>query len=419
VSATFRVRTLDDVLASRTAGVSPDAVAAVRDIVDSVRYEGDRALRRWAVHFGELGPDDPAFLDRDTMASALDRIDPETQERLMRVAERIRVFAQAQRAAVRDHEVAIPGGVAGSRFVPVVRAGCYAPGGRYPLLSSVLMTVIPAVVAGVDDVWVASPRPSWETLAAATIAGATGVVAAGGAQAIAALAHGAGPVDPCDVVVGPGNVFVTAAKHLVTERVAIDMLAGPSELAIVADDSALPDVVAADLLAQAEHDPHAVPVLVTTEPAMVKAVDDEMARQLGSLPTADIARAALENGGCILVADLDEAVNVCNALAPEHLELHVGRAEELQTRLRHYGALFMGVNAAEVLGDYGAGPNHVLPTSGTARSVGGLSVLTFLRSQTWLRIDDLQQAAGIVDDAVWFGRVEGLEAHARSAERRR
>jgi phosphoribosyl-ATP pyrophosphohydrolase/phosphoribosyl-AMP cyclohydrolase/histidinol dehydrogenase len=418
VNETLRIRTLDDLLAVRTGGVAPGAVAAVREIVDDVRREGDRALRRWAVHFGELSAEDPVFLDREAIGSAVDRIAPEARERLSRVAGRIRAFAEVQRDAVRDHEVPIPGGVAGFRFAPVARAGCYAPGGRYPLPSSVLMTVIPAVVAGVDDAWVASPRPSAETLAAAAIAGATGVVAAGGAQAIAALAYGAGPVVPCDVVVGPGNVFVTAAKHLVSERVAIDMLAGPSELVVVADASARPDLVAADLLAQAEHDPQAVPVLVTTERAVAAAVGDEVVWQLRTLPTANVARTALGNGGCVLVADLDEAMRVCDALAPEHLELHVERAEDLREQLRHYGALFVGANAAEVLGDYGAGPNHVLPTGGTARSAGGLSVLTFLRSQTWLRIDDVGQAAGILDDAVWLGRVEGLEAHARSAERR-
>jgi phosphoribosyl-ATP pyrophosphohydrolase/phosphoribosyl-AMP cyclohydrolase/histidinol dehydrogenase len=390
----------------------------VRDIVDDVRREGDRALRRWAMHFGELKAAEPVFLDRHAIASALDRIEPETVARLQRVAGRIRGFAEAQRAAVHDHEVTIPGGAAGSRFVPVERAGCYTPGGRYPLPSSALMTVIPAAVAGVEEIWVASPKPSWETLASAAIAGAAGVVAAGGAQAIAALAYGAGPVAPCDIVVGPGNAYVTAAKQLVTERVAIDMLAGPSELVVVADSSADPDLVAADLLAQAEHDPTAMPVLITTDRAVAAAVDHAIGQQLAAMPTAGIARVALENGGAIVVSGLDEAVAASDALAPEHLELHVVDPSALQPRFTHYGALFVGANAGEVLGDYGAGPNHVLPTGGTARSVGGLSVLTFLRTQTWLRIDDLTAARELVDDAVGLGRIEGLEGHARAAGRR-
>jgi phosphoribosyl-ATP pyrophosphohydrolase/phosphoribosyl-AMP cyclohydrolase/histidinol dehydrogenase len=412
------VRTLEDVLAARSAGVDRAALTAVREIVEDVRREGDRALRRWAMHFGELKAGEPVFLDRHAIESALDRIEPESVERLQRVAGRIRHFAEAQRAAVRDHEVALPGGVSGWRFVPVERAGCYTPGGRYPLPSSALMSVIPAVIAGVEDIWVASPKPSWETLASAAIAGATGLVAAGGAQAIATLAYGAGPVSPCDVVVGPGNAFVTAAKQLVSERVAIDMLAGPSELVVVADETAEPDLVAADLLAQAEHDPQAIPVLITTDRTFADAVDRAIGEQLATLPTAAVARAAVGNGGAIVVGGIDDASAACDALAPEHLELHVAEPEALQARFRHYGALFVGANAAEVLGDYGAGPNHVLPTGGTARSVGGLSVLTFLRSQTWLRIDDLSEARELVDDAAWLGKVEGLEGHARAAERR-
>jgi phosphoribosyl-ATP pyrophosphohydrolase/phosphoribosyl-AMP cyclohydrolase/histidinol dehydrogenase len=418
VTTHLHVRTLDDLRPSRAGGIDRAAVTAVREIVDDVRREGDRALRRWAMHFGELKAHEPVFLDRHAIESALDRIGPEAVERLQRVAGRIRGFAEAQRAAARDHEVAISGGAAGSRFVPVERAGCYTPGGRYPLPSSALMTVIPAAVAGVEEIWVASPKPSWETLASAAIAGADGVVAAGGAQAIAALAYGAGPVRPSDVVVGPGNAYVTAAKQLVTERVAIDMLAGPSELAVVADDSADPDLVAADLLAQAEHDPQAMPVLITTDRTLADAVDIAIGEQLATLPTADIARAALGNGGAIVVSGLEEAVAASDALAPEHLELHVADPKALQSRLTHYGALFVGAGAAEVLGDYGAGPNHVLPTGGTARSVGGPSVCTCLRSQTWLRIDDLSEARELVHDAVWLGRVEGLEGHARAAERR-
>jgi phosphoribosyl-ATP pyrophosphohydrolase/phosphoribosyl-AMP cyclohydrolase/histidinol dehydrogenase len=189
-------------------------------------------------------------------------------------------------------------------------------------------------------------------------------------------------------------------------------------LVVVADGAADPDVVAADLLAQAEHDPHAMPVLVATDRAIADAVDRAIGEQLATLPTAGIARAALAHGGAIVVSGPAEAAATCDALAPEHLELHVADPASLQARLTHYGALFVGAHAAEVLGDYGAGPNHVLPTGGTARSVGGLSVLTFLRSQTWLKIDDLTEAQELVDDAAWLGRVEGLEGHARAAERR-
>jgi phosphoribosyl-ATP pyrophosphohydrolase/phosphoribosyl-AMP cyclohydrolase/histidinol dehydrogenase len=220
------------------------------------------------------------------------------------------------------------------------------------------------------------------------------------------------------VVVGPGNRYVSAAKQLVAGHVAIDMLAGPSELVVFADSTASPAVIAADLLAQAEHDTDAMPVLVTFDPALPQRVEAELARQLAELPTRAVARAALENGGSVLVANLEEGIAACDALAPEHVELCLQAADAVAPRLAHFGALFIGGGSAEVLGDYGAGPNHVLPTAGTARSKGGLSVYTFLRVRTWLRIDDGAAARPLVEDATWFGRVEGLEAHARSAERR-
>jgi phosphoribosyl-ATP pyrophosphohydrolase/phosphoribosyl-AMP cyclohydrolase/histidinol dehydrogenase len=240
----------------------------------------------------------------------------------------------------------------------------------------------------------------------------------GGAQAIAALAYGVGPIAPRDVIVGPGNRYVTAAKQLVSGSVAIDLLAGPSELTILADDTADPGCVAADLLAQAEHDPDALPLLVTLDPHLPDRVEQELARQLSDLPTADTARAALANGGVIVVVSLDDGIAACDAIAPEHLQLDLRDAAAVASRLAHYGALFIGPGAAEVLGDYGAGPNHVLPTGGTARSTGGLSVYTFLRVRTWLRIDDCAGARPLIEDAVWLGRAEGLEAHARAAERR-
>jgi phosphoribosyl-ATP pyrophosphohydrolase/phosphoribosyl-AMP cyclohydrolase/histidinol dehydrogenase len=218
--------------------------------------------------------------------------------------------------------------------------------------------------------------------------------------------------------VGPGNAYVTAAKQLVTGHVAIDTLAGPSELVVLADATADAGIVAADLLAQAEHDPRAVPVLVSVGAAIAEEVSAELLRQLETLPTAVVARAALANGGAVVVRDLAEGIATCDLLAPEHLELHVADAACVAPRLRHYGALFVGTAAAEVLGDYGAGPNHTLPTGGAARSAGGLSVLTFLRVRTWLAIDDAAGARELVEDAAWLGRLEGLEAHARSAERR-
>ncbi|NDD31192.1 MAG: histidinol dehydrogenase, partial [Proteobacteria bacterium] len=282
--------------------------------------------------------------------------------------------------------------------------------------SSVIMTAVTARAAGVETVWVASPRPAPITLAAAAVAGADGFLAVGGAHAVAALAYGAEPVPACDAVVGPGNRWVTAAKQCVAGEVVIDMLAGPSELVVLADATADPRVVAADLLAQAEHDPDALPVLVTTDARLADAVDDALRSQLETLPTADTARPAVTNGFTVVVSTVDDAITVCDRLAPEHLEVMTADAAAVARRLRWYGGLFIGAGAAEVYGDYGAGPNHVLPTGGTARLSGGLSVLTFLRARTWLDLDD---PTALAADAAALARLEGLEGHARSAEARR
>ncbi len=411
-------RSVAELARRRAAALPAEAFAVAAPIVEAVRLGGEAALREYAERFGEVAVGGSLFLERSILDRALSDLPASDRGRLERVAERIRRFSQAQKRALAAVTVALPGGAAGHWIAPLERAGCYAPGGRYPLPSSVLMTAVTARAAGVSEIWVASPKPGPMTLAAAAVAGADGVLAAGGAHAIATLAFGAGPIAPCDVIVGPGNRYVTAAKHLVGGRAAIDMLAGPSELLVFADSSASPAVIAADLLAQAEHDPDAVPMLVTTDPTHLDRVDAELTRQLGDLPSAGVARAALLNGGVVLVGSVEEGVAACDALAPEHVELLLDGATDLAPRLAHYGALFIGGGSAEVLGDYGAGPNHVLPTAGTARSKGGLSVYTFLRVRTWLRIDDSAAARPLVEDAAWFGRVEGLEAHARAAERR-
>jgi phosphoribosyl-ATP pyrophosphohydrolase/phosphoribosyl-AMP cyclohydrolase/histidinol dehydrogenase len=389
-----------------------------RIIVDDVRARGEAAVREHGERLSDLAPGAPLVRTRAELVEALESL-PTTERRLLeRTATRIADFAEAQRACVEGLTVRIPGGYAGHTVRPLDSAGCYAPGGRFPLPSSVLMTAVTARVAGVETVWVASPRPTTITMAAAAVADADGLLAVGGAQAIAALAFGAGPVPRCDAVVGPGNRWVTAAKQLVAGRVAIDMLAGPSELVVCADGTSDPALVAADLLAQAEHDPDALPVLVTLDARLADRVDEELERQLSDLPTAETARAALANGFTVIVSSIDEAVVVCDRLSPEHLEVVTADAEHVANRMRRYGTLFVGEGSGEVLGDYGAGPNHVLPTGGTARFTGGLSVLTFLSLRTWLRIDDPHDAETVASDAVALARLEGLEAHARAAARR-
>jgi phosphoribosyl-ATP pyrophosphohydrolase/phosphoribosyl-AMP cyclohydrolase/histidinol dehydrogenase len=283
------------------------------------------------------------------------------------------------------------------------------------------MTVVAARVAGVEEVWVASPRPTVATLAAAAIAGADGLLAIGGVQAIGALARGLLGVAPggCDMIVGPGNRWVTAAKQLVSGEVGIDMLAGPSELLILADETADPAVIAADLLAQAEHDDDAVPMVVTTCGESAARINAALASQLATLPTAGTARAALGNGFIAVAASMDEAIALSDRVGPEHLEIIARDAAGIAGRIRNAGAVFIGAGSAEVLGDYGIGPNHVLPTGGTSRFRSGLSVFTFLRVRTWMRVDDPSAASGVLDDAAALARVEGLEGHARAAEIRR
>jgi phosphoribosyl-ATP pyrophosphohydrolase/phosphoribosyl-AMP cyclohydrolase/histidinol dehydrogenase len=387
-------------------------------LVEEVRTGGEAALRDLAERFGDLAPGDPLTFDRNALDAAAARIDPDRRGVLERTAERIEAFALAQRRAVADVEVPIQGGVAGHDVSPVDRAGCYAPGGRFPLPSSVLMTAVTARAAGVGEIWIASPKPTDETLAAAAIAGATGLLRVGGAQAIAALAFGVG-VPACDVLAGPGNDWVTAAKKVVSGVVGIDLLAGPSELVVLADDSADPDLVAADLLAQAEHDVRALPVLVTTSATLPDRVEERLAVRLAELPTADTAGPALTNGYVVRATDLDAAIRVVDRLAPEHLEVLTADAEAVSARIRHYGGLFVGPDCAEVAGDYGAGPNHTLPTGGGARYTGGLSVLAFLRVRTWMRIDRPEDARALYADAAALAAMEGLDGHRRAAELRR
>ncbi|KAJ0396488.1 hypothetical protein P43SY_004330 [Pythium insidiosum] len=399
--------------------VDPKALVDARVIVGDVRSNGEAALRQHAQRLGDLtSAEAPLLIPREQLEAAFHQLPAEEQQVLQRTAQRIRAFAQSQRDSIRNFEQKIEGGFAGQDVSPMNAAGCYAPGGRYPLPSSVLMTAVTARVAGVKTVVVASPRPAPATLAAAYLSDADFFLAVGGAQSIAAMAYGVGGVPPCDIIVGPGNKWVTAAKSLVFGKCAIDMLAGPSECLVIADDSANADTIAADLLAQAEHDTAAVPILVTTSQRVIDAVNASIEKQLLTLPTADTARASMENGFAVLCPDMDTCISVSDLLAPEHLEVITADHQVVADRLSNYGGLFIGGRAAEVFGDYGAGPNHVLPTGGTAKYTGGLSVHTFLRIRTWMRIDDAEASQALVKDSARLARMEGLEGHARAAEQR-
>ncbi len=398
----------------RRDGIDADTLAGAAAIVDGVRAGGVPALLAYAERLDGLVPGSPWIFERSDLARALGQLDAKTRSVLERTAGRIGEFARAQRAALTDTSVILPGGTAGHTVVPMERAGCYAPAGRYPLPSSLLMTAVTARAAGVRDVIVATPNPGTLMLATAAIADADVVIGVGGAHAIAAMAYGVG-VPACDIVVGPGNRWVTTAKKCVAGDVAIDMLAGPSELVVVADETADPATVAADLLAQAEHDPDAFTALVTTRVDLIDAVEAEIVGQLQTLPTAAVAKASLANGWAVVCADRDEAARVCDAIAPEHLQLSINDAEAFAAQCAHAGACFIGERSAEVFGDYGIGGNHVLPTGRGARFTGGLTALSFVRVRSWLRMDD---SAAVVGDVAAMARIEGLEGHARAALRR-
>ncbi|MEM8712413.1 MAG: histidinol dehydrogenase [Planctomycetota bacterium] len=407
---------LGEVSAAAPTPVDTETLERARRIVSRVRTEGEPAVRDLAVQLDGLEADAALVLGPDELAAAAAALEPETLALLERVANRIRVFAESQRAAMAPLDVAIEGGRAGHDVVPVDAAGCYAPGGRYPLPSSVLMTAVTARAAGVRQVIVASPNPAPVTLAAAHVAGADAFLCAGGAQAVAALAYGLpGHLEPASIVVGPGNRWVTAAKQIVYGDVGIDLPAGPSELVVLADETADPDLIAADLLAQAEHDPDARPALITTDGSLPGRVNGRLAARLEALATGEVAAQALAHGFASVAPSLESACSAVDALAPEHLQLCVADPNGVKNRLRHFGAAFLGERSAEVFGDYGAGPNHVLPTGGAARYSGGLSVFSFLRVRTWLDLSELREVG---EDARALADLERLAGHSAAASAR-
>ena len=397
-----------------------ETLDTVREMIERIRHGGESVVREYGEHHGDLTAGQPLMVESSALNAAFDGLPETEREALTRVANRIRQFAHAQKESLSALAMDVPGGQVGHDVVPVDVAGCYAPGGRYPLPSTVFMTVIPAKVAGVGRVLLASPKPTVHTLAAAYLAGADAVYQVGGAQAIAGMAFGHLGGAPANVLVGPGNRFVAAAKELLAAEVRIDMLAGPSELMVVADETADPNVVAIDLLAQAEHDTDATPVLVATSAQWLEAVKEALTVNVEQLPEANQinARAALDNGWSVVVESIDQAVTIANDWAPEHLELCFKGAADRVAEFKNCGAVFIGSLSAEVLGDYSAGPNHTLPTGGVSKQKAGLSVLDFLRVRTWINITDAEAAKELYEDAAILGRMEGLEGHARSAEAR-
>ena len=404
-------------LLRRQSAAGADVSEAVAAVIARVRTEGDRALRDYALRFDKAALTD-LFVSEAEMAAAMDGVDKAFLETLEIAAENIRDFHRRQlhqNFVVNDK----PGIIMGQRYTPIEKVGVCVPSSPVAFPSTILMNVIPARLAGVSEIIIATApdrdgKISAEALAAAKIAGATRILKSGGAQAVAAMAYGTESVPRVDKIVGPGGIYVATAKSMVFGQVAIDMIAGPSEIVVLADGGCNARYVAADLLSQAEHDVCASAVLVTDSPALAKAVQAELAVQLEALPRRDIARRSIEDNGRILVTEnLDAAVEAVNVIAPEHLELCVEDPFRLLNRVRNAGSIFLGRNVPEALGDYLAGPNHTLPTAGTARFSSPLSVDDFVKKSSFLYYtkEALAQVEGRVAD---FARREGLEAHARS-----
>lgn len=404
-----------EISATRYDPIDAETLSAVAGMLEEVRARGVSAVRGYAERFGERRAGEPLVLGREAMRGALDSMGRADRGVLERACARIREFAVAQRLCISDLEREVPGGYVGHTVEPIESVGCYAPAGRYPLPSSVLMTAATARAAGCERVVVTSPGAHPVMLAAGAIADADEFLAIGGAHAVGALAYGVDGFAPVDKIIGPGNRWVTAAKQLVSGVVGIDMLAGPSELLVVADDTGDACLVAADLLAQAEHDTDARAMLVTTSERLAGDVQAELGRQLDGLATSETASAALRNGFVCVVGDERAAADVVNAIAPEHLEIMTSDPDRTAGLIRHAGAVFVGMMSAEVLGDYGVGPNHTLPTGGTARFRAGLSVFDLVRVRTWVRMHDAEAGGGLYEDTRRLAEMESLDGHARSA----
>ena len=395
----------------------PDVSAAVAPILADVKARGDAAVKKCTAKFDGVSFD-TLKVSRDEIDAARDAVGTEFIEVLEAAAQNIRAFHEMQvRKGFEINDK--PGIVLGQKFTPLEHVGIYVPGGTAPYPSTVLMDAIPAKVAGVDKIIMTTP-PGKDAkiddgiLAAASVAGITDIYKIGGAQAIAAMAYGTQTVPRVDKIVGPGNIYVATAKKLVYGVVDIDMIAGPSDILVVADDSANAVYVAADMLGQSEHDILAGAVLVTTSEALAKNVNSELKRQLAKLPRYEITKTSLKNNGRIIVAkDISDAIDIANALAPEHLEVCVNEPFELLPKIKNAGSIFLGHYSPEALGDYFAGPNHTLPTAGTARFYSPLSVDDFVKKSSYLSYtrEALEQAG---DKVIAFARREQLDAHANS-----
>ena len=403
--------------------VDPAVLATVDEIVDAVIDRGDEALLEYSRRLDRLDVERAAELElpAERLQAALAAIDDEPRSALEAAAQRIRDYHEHQLQESWSYRDA-DGSLLGQQITPLQRVGVYVPGGKASYPSSVLMNVVPARVAGVEEIIMVVPTPGGEVsdlvLAAAAIAGADRVFTVGGAQAVAALAYGTDTIPRVDKIVGPGNIYVATAKRRVFGQVGIEMIAGPSEILVICDGETDPDWVAMDLFSQAEHDENAQSILLSPDADFLDAVIASIDRLLPTMERADIIQASLSARGAVIhTRDIAEAVDIANQVAPEHLELSVAEPEKLLPAIRHAGAIFLGRYTAEALGDYCAGPNHVLPTSGTARFSSPLGVYDFQKRSSVIMCSE-EGVARLAPVAATLARGESLQAHALSAEMR-
>ena len=386
----------------------------VKEIIQAVREKGDYAVRYYTKKFDNIDLKNFSVTKED-IENAYKNTDEETIAALKFAKKNIELFAKKQMEQFKDFKVKNNGIILGQKVIPIEKIGAYVPGGNYPLPSTALMCIIPAKVAGVEEIIVCSPKIKNITIVAADIAGADKIFRIGGAQAIAAMAYGTKQIPKVDKIVGPGNVYVIGEKKEVYGDCGIDFLAGPSEVMVIADEFADPEIIAADLLAQLEHDINARAFLVTNSSAIISKTKEEINNQLKDLDTKGIIKKSLKNLKIIAIKNIDESIKIANEIAPEHLELQVGNPEKLMEKLRNYGSLFIGQYSTEAFGDYCSGTNHVLPTRGGARFTSGLSVRDFVKLQTYQKIDAIG-VKKLAPAALKLSKVEGLSAHNKSVQ---
>jgi histidinol dehydrogenase len=392
-------------------------IQSVSEIISAVRKNGDNAIREYAKKFGD-GELTSFRLTDEEIQNAIKKVDSKTVETIKFAIKNVKDFATMQLNSVKEIEVNINGNTLGHKIIPLDSVGCYIPGGNYPLPSSAIMTIVPAKVANVKRVIAMSPKIQNVTVAAAYFAGADEIYRIGGVQAVSAMAYGTETIKKVNKIVGPGNKFVTSAKKQVFGECGIDFLAGPSEVLIIADNNANPDFIAADMLAQCEHDKDARAFLICFSKEFAQKVQQKALEYLEELKTKEIAKISFEKSFAVVVNSLDEAIELSNKKAPEHLELCLENAENLINNFNNYGSLFIGNYSAEVFGDYVSGTNHTLPTNQVAKYSGGLSVFDYIKIQTYqiIRENSLQETA---QNASNLAEQEGLFAHKLAADVRR